>query len=146
MRQVDIVRHKNIFFQPQARIHAYLPAQMGPFLHDDALTQVRAFPQMDMVLQTAACLQTRFGPQHAARAGTATRCQRGIGKDEVPGADEDIPLPVGIRMDRTDQSEAQFPQGVVQQTAQFGSLLVRGRDHGPGEVGQGAGAPGPHHL
>ena len=69
VRQVDIVRHKNIFFQPQARIHAYLPAQMGPFFHDDALTQVRAFPQMDMVLQAAACLQTRSGPQHAARAG-----------------------------------------------------------------------------
>ena len=84
---------------------------MGPFFHDDALTQVRAFPQMDMVLQAAACLQTRSGPQHAARAGTAARCQRDIGKDEVPGADEDIPLPVGIRMDRTDQSEAPVPAG-----------------------------------
>ena len=45
-------------------------------------------------------------------------------------------------MHRADQGEAQFPQGVVQQVAQFGGLLVRGRDHGPGELPAQAGQIG----
>ena len=55
--EVDTVRHKNIFFQPQARIHAHVTSQVGPFFHHDARTQVRVFSQMDMIPQTAGCLQ-----------------------------------------------------------------------------------------